>query len=262
MSLSVQRSVVESFNFNGKHVRSVYAKGVGQCVVSKDVYEAIRYGKEDGVKAIQRLVPDKYKIRSGNAMINMKEVDNSVHLHPDTILLKKPGLYCFLLRSKRDEAEPFMEWVVETVLPREVRKLASVIEEKDNQIQAPEFRNKEHQQKILGLNKEINDLIKNRHVARRGYFDNVLYSIKKNSGEAHPYYIIRCQYGQLEKYKNCLRHLYPSMEVVDECDDPNVIHRWNIFKSEVIEKPNYGKNHFSLTEEKRELLETILDVTI
>ena len=169
MSLSVQRSVVESFNFNGKHVRSVYAKDVGQCVVSKDVYETIRYGKEDGVKAIQRLVPDKYKIRFGNAMINMKEVDNSVHLHPDTILLKKPGLYCFLLRSKRDEAEPFMEWVVETVLPREVRKLASVIEEKDNQIQAPEFRNKEHQQKIFGLNKEINDLIKNRHVARRGY---------------------------------------------------------------------------------------------
>ena len=33
---------------------------------------------------------------------------------------------------------------------------------------------------------------------------------------------------------------------------------WNIFKREVIEKPNYYKNHFSLTEEKRELLETVL----
>ena len=29
------------------------------------------------------------------------------------------------------EAKPFMECAVETVLPREVRKLASVIEEKD-----------------------------------------------------------------------------------------------------------------------------------
>ena len=52
------------------------------------------------------------------------------------------------------------------------------------------------------------------------------------------------------------------MEVADECDDPNAIHRWNRFKCEVIKKPNYYKNHFRLTEEKRELLETALDVTI
>ena len=53
MSFSVKRSVVESFNFNGKHVKSVYVKDVGQYIVSKDVYEAIGYEKEDGVKAIQ-----------------------------------------------------------------------------------------------------------------------------------------------------------------------------------------------------------------
>ena len=52
------------------------------------------------------------------------------------------------------------------------------------------------------------------------------------------------------------------MEEDGRCDDPNVIHRWNIFKSEVIEKPNYYKTHFSLTEEKRKLLETIFDVTV
>ena len=75
--------------------------------------------------------------------------------HKDTVLLKEPGLYCFLLRFKRDEAEPFMEWVVETFLPGEVRKLASAIEEKDaiitlmnddlryrdNQIQAIKYEN-------------------------------------------------------------------------------------------------------------------------
>ena len=33
------------------------------------------------------------------------------------------------------------------------------------------------------------------------------------------------------------------------------------FKPEVIKKPNYYKNHFSLTEEKWALLETALDVT-
>ena len=64
-------------------------------------------------------------------------------------MLKQPGLYCFLLRWNKSEAEPFMEWVVDTVLPREVRKLALAIEEKDNQIQALEFTNEKHQQKNL-----------------------------------------------------------------------------------------------------------------
>ena len=35
----------------------------------------------------------------------------------DGILLKEPGIYCFLLRCKMPKAEPFMEWVVETDLP-------------------------------------------------------------------------------------------------------------------------------------------------
>ena len=108
----------------------------------------------------------------------------------------------------------------------------------------------------------IDDLIKNRHVARRGYFDNVLCFIKRNSKEANPYYVIRCQYRQLEKYKRCLKLRYPNMEEAGRCADPNAIYRGNIFKREVIEKPNYHKNYFSLTEEKRELLEAVLDVTI
>ena len=52
------------------------------------------------------------------------------------------------------------------------------------------------------------------------------------------------------------------MEVADECDDPNAIHRWNRFKCEVIKKPNYYKYHFNLTKEKQEFLENALDVTI
>ena len=52
------------------------------------------------------------------------------------------------------------------------------------------------------------------------------------------------------------------MKEAGRCDDPNSIHRWNIFKGEVIKKPNYHKNHFNLTEEKREVYETILVVTI
>ena len=90
----------------------------------------------------------------------------------------------------------------------------------------------------------------------------VLCFIKKNSKDGHPYYVIQCQYGQLEKHKQWLRLRYPSMVVADKCDDPNAIHRWNRFKREVIKKPNYYKNRFSLTEEKQEPFETALDVTI
>ena len=136
------------------------------------------------------------------------------------------------------------------------------IEEKDNQIQTLEFPKEKHQPKILKLDKEVDDLIKNRHVPCRGCFDNVLCFIKKNSGEAHPYYIIRCQYRQLKKYMRSLKLCYPNMEEADSCDDPNAIHRWNIFKSEVIEKQNCYKDHFRLMEEMRELLETLLDLTI
>ena len=98
------------------------------------------------------------------------------------------------------------------------------IADRDSQIKALEFRNEEHQHKIFKLNKEIDDLIKNRHVPPRGYFDNVLCFIKKNSKEVHPYYVIRCQYRQLEKCKKCLKLGYPNIEEAGRCDDPNTIH--------------------------------------
>ena len=104
----------------------------------------------------------------------------------------------------------------------------------------------------------------NSYVARRGCFDNILCFIKKNSGEGHPYYVIRCQYRQLKNISNGLNLVTQTWEVTDKCDDPNAIHKWSDqeVKREVIKKPNYYKNHFSLTNEKRELLETALDVTI
>ena len=135
------------------------------------------------------------------------------------------------------------------------------IEKKDNQIQVLEFTN-EKQLKILSLSKEIDNLIANRHVVRRGGFDKVLRFIKKSSGEVHPYYIIRCQYRHLEKHKRWLRLCYPNMELADKCNDLNAIHRWNRFKREVIKKAYYYKNNFSLTEEKQKFLENALDVTI
>ena len=41
--------------------------------ISKDVYEAIEYEKEDGVKAIQQLVSEKYKIQSDDSQVDLDE---------------------------------------------------------------------------------------------------------------------------------------------------------------------------------------------
>ena len=116
MSLSVQRSVLESFKFNGKNIRAVHVNGE-ECLVSRDVYKAIGYEEEHGKKAIQNLVPHKYKLSFGDVNSSLNQRGGFFPLHKDTVLLKEPGLYCFLLRCKRDEAEPFMELVVEAVLP-------------------------------------------------------------------------------------------------------------------------------------------------
>jgi len=109
MSVSIKRSVVEQFSFNGKNVRSVYVKGEGECLVARDVYAAVGYDAENGKKAVQSLVPEKYKLRSGDVKTSSKSGEEFFPTQPNTVLLKEPGLYCLLARCKRPEAEPFME---------------------------------------------------------------------------------------------------------------------------------------------------------
>ena len=161
---------------------------------------------------------------------------------PDDYYINEEGMYELGFGSQQPKKKDFRKHCFNVLFAHVRQQITNkmnqehqqAIEEKDNQIQT-------HQHKISKLNEETDDLIKNGHVARRGYFDNVLCFIKKNSKEAHPYYVIRYQYRQLEKYKKCLKLRYPNMEEAGRCDDPNAIHRWSIFKSEVIEKPNYYK---------------------
>ena len=118
MTLSVQRSVVEQFSFNGQNIRVVHIKNVGQCLVGIDVSKAVGYNDDVNVRrAVRTHVPGKHRMRLGDAKnILKREVDIDLP-EEDTVLLKEPGLYCFLLRCKKPKTEPFMEWVVETVLP-------------------------------------------------------------------------------------------------------------------------------------------------
>ena len=140
MSLSVQHSVVEQFSFNGKKIQSVHVNGE-ECLVSRDVRKAIGYEEENGKKAIQNLVPNKYKLRFGEVNSSLNQRDDISPLHKDTVLLKEPGLFCFLLRCKKPRAEHFMKWVVETILPQEAQKLASAIEEKESNTTSPSTEN-------------------------------------------------------------------------------------------------------------------------
>ena len=117
ISLSVQRSVVESFKFNGKNISSFYIKDVGQCLVAKDVSKAVGYDNDGNARrAVRTHVPGKYRMRLGHAKNILRREVNIDLPKEDTVLMKEPGLYCLLLRLKKPKTEPFMEWAVETVL--------------------------------------------------------------------------------------------------------------------------------------------------
>ena len=142
-------------------------------------------------------------------------------------------MYELLFSSQQPKAKNFRRHCFNVLFPHVWQEFsdkshAMEIEDLTGRIQAFEFTKEEerqaHQQQISRLNEEIGDLTKNRHVPRRGYFDNVLCFIKKNSNEVHPYYVTRCQYRQLEKYKQCLKLRYPNMEEAGRLDDPNAIH--------------------------------------
>ena len=117
------------------------------------------------------------------------------------IYVNEEGMYEIVFPSQQPKAKDFRRHCCNVLFPHFLQQLTSkiqekhqqAIEEKDNQIQSLETTNEVHQQTFLRLNEEIDDLI-NRHIARREYFDKVLCFIKKNSKEAHPYYVIQCQY--------------------------------------------------------------------
>ena len=130
--------------------------------------------------------------------------------------MNKDGMYEILFSNQQPKAKDFRRHCCNVLFPHVQQQLTNkmkeehqqVIKEKENEIPALEFTNDEHQHKVLKLNEEIDDLIKSRHVPRHGYFNNVLCFIKKNSEKVHPYYVVRCQYRQLEKYKKCLKLQY------------------------------------------------------
>ena len=114
-------------------MRVIHIENVGTYFVGIDLSKAVSYNDDDNARRVVRtLVLGKYRMRLGDVQnILWKEVDVDLSKE-DTVLFKEPGLYWFLFRWKKPKPELFIEWVVETVLPRVVRKLTSAIEEKDS----------------------------------------------------------------------------------------------------------------------------------
>ena len=227
-------------------------------ICAKEVCKVLRY--EKAARWVVRHHCTKENIQHKHQLAAVTTAVTTVNWPKDSqklyVYINEEGMYELLFSCQQPKTKDFRRHCCNVIFPQIRQQLTNKMKEEHQQAI------EEKEQKILKLNEEIDDLIKNRHVARHWCFDNVLCFIKKNSKEAHPYYVIQCQYRQLEKYKRCLKLRCPNMEEAGRCDDPNAIHWWNIFKREVIEKPNYYKNNFSLTEEKRKLLETILNVTI
>ena len=96
--VSIKRSIFEEFNFKDKIVRSVYVQGDGECIFASDVYRGVGYERKAGIKAINRLVPEKYRMRYGDVMTRCRGVPKSRDPPADSVLLKEPDLYCFLLK--------------------------------------------------------------------------------------------------------------------------------------------------------------------
>ena len=257
MSLFIQRSVVEQFNFNGKNVRSVYVKDVGQCLVSRDVYKAVGYDIENGKKAIQSLVPKKYKLRYGDVEFTLNQQEEIPPLHRDTVLLKEAGLYCFLLRCKRIEAESFMVWVVETVLSREVRRLAVALDERDSALALVNDDLDALQRQLVVLEQ---DKLQLQHRVERlerravPYLadtskDNGMVVIQKNNGDEYPYLAICGQQGYVaQKIKNKLTD-YPNAQTVVLAETPNSIVHYNWLRERgcIVANPDRVR-HFKLGE--------------
>ena len=196
--------------------------------------------------------------------------------NPHDIFVTLDGAIYIASNSKKEKASALILWLVKKGIEKIQEEHQQAIEKKDAALallnddlteaqehtRQLEFNNVGLQGEIRAKDQVIEDLIINRHVPRREDADNVLCIIDKMSTEPHQYYAIRRQSKSLEVHLRQLRRRYPNMVEVGRCDDANAVHHWCRFKDDVIQKPNYYKNHFNLTPEKRELFETAFDLTI
>ena len=82
--------------------------------VARDVCNTLGYKNINGT--IEKHVPEKYK--------KVLPIWYPLGGNQKTVLINESGLYRLILRSKKKEAEPFVDWVTSEVLPQ-IRKTGS-----------------------------------------------------------------------------------------------------------------------------------------
>ena len=124
-----------------------------------------------------------------------------------------------------------MEWVVETVLPREVRRLTVVLEEKDSALAMlnDDLDASRRQLVVLEQDKlQLQHRIERLERRAVPYLadtskDNGMVVIQKNNGDEYPYLAICGQQGYVaQKIQNKLAD-YPHGQTVDLGETPNAI---------------------------------------
>ena len=231
---------------------------------------------EDIRTSIRNLEGDEFCTREQlrakhNTPDNFKRQDHDV-------FLSVYGVMHVIINSRKERGKELKEFIFKEIIPRGLNEKIKQLQEdhqlaitdRDNKIQAIQYENvglqgeireKDHQ--IAQCENRIQDLIANRHVPRRGVIDTVLSLIDKQcENEPHKFYMIRCQYKNLNNHKKWLRNRYPNMIEKGESDDPNAVHRWCSFKKDFFSIENYYKKHFSMTEEQEELFETVFELQI
>ena len=137
------------------------------------------------------------------------------------------GVMYAIINSRKERGKELKEWILKDIIPRGLKdkmiemkeEHRQAIEEKEaalallnDELQAIQFENVGLQGEIKAKDKTIQDLIDNRHVPRRGEYDNILVVFQKNKPvedgirkSRHAFYMIRCQYRALTNHKKWLK---------------------------------------------------------
>ena len=203
-------------------------------------------------------------------------------------------MYELVFSSQQQKAKAFRKYCCNKMFPHVRQQLTDklvedhhprtthlqqAVEDRDNRIQAIEYKNvglqgeiRAKDRQIKASQERIEDLIANRHVPRSGAIDTVLVVVEKNAGEDikehkraknFDKYVLRCQKKQVDGRLSVLRAKYPNMVVLEpRSGDGNAIHVWNRFKQRVLTKENYFRNHFRLPPDAEELFEDMFGILV
>ena len=164
-----------------------------------------------------------------------------------------------------------MQWIVEVVLPQEVRKLTSATEEKDAVIAllTDDLQGREYENVALQAQRDVYQAelqkcqdtithLKTNYVphARDLGKDNIIIIVRKHTTPANdklhdsPYYVARIQRRKRYVKLRWFDQHFPDHEVIVEIGNPNSIHSFNRFEEEGHAERKY--NHFRLKDLIRE----------